>query len=260
MWYRKFFRINVASPIITMHRPITLQGLTLIELLMVIVSISILAVLSFPILGKAKTGSTAVTDINNLRQQTMAVYLYSTDNGDSTPWPNWLAGDIASTGVPRPGWLYTINPVAFNHQDKFKIETGLFWNILPDCRVYRCPMEDVNGSLFKQRDQQISSYGMNGAVCGYDLALPACVRLERFSPDAVAFWETDERVPYNFNDGANAPASNISTRHMRGAVYGAFDGSAAYIKFNLWTNEVAATNQNRLWCYPCAADGGKSLN
>jgi hypothetical protein len=101
---------------------------------------------------------------------------------------------------------------------------------------------------------------MNGAVCGYDLALPVCVQLQRFSPDAVAFWETDERVPYNFNDGANDPRSSVSTRHMLGAVYGAFDGSAAYIKFSAWTNEVAATNQNRLWCYPCAADGGKSLN
>jgi type II secretory pathway pseudopilin PulG len=149
MWYRKFFRVNVGSHVITTQRPITLQGFTLIELLLVIAGLIILAALLVPVLGKARVKSTAVTDLNNLKQQTMAVYLYSTDNEDFTPWPNWLAGDVAATGAPRPGWLYTLNPLALNHQDKFKIETGLLWNILHDRRIYRCPRDDMNCRLFK---------------------------------------------------------------------------------------------------------------
>ncbi len=232
-----------------------LKAFTLVELLVVIAIIAILAALLLPVFSKAKNKSVTAIDIGNLRQQTLAIHLYASDNSDITPWPNWLDGDVSSNGVPRPGWLYTINALAFNTQDKFKIQTGLFWNTIRDQRVYMCPMDDTNSPLFKQRDQQLSTYGMNGGVSGYDLKLSKCVNLASLAPEAVAFWEADEKVPYNFNDGANDPSSAVSTRHIEGAVYGAFDGSAAFIKLTTWTNEAASTVRNRLWCYPYTADG-----
>jgi prepilin-type N-terminal cleavage/methylation domain-containing protein len=231
------------------------KAFTLIELLVVIAIITILAALLLPVLSRAKIKSATVIDISNLRQQTMAVHLYATDNGDLAPWPNWLDGDVSSNGVPRPGWLYTINALAFNTQDKFNLKTGFFWNIIHDQRVYMCPMDDTNSALFKQRDQQLSTYGMNAGVSGYDLKLPTCVHLASLAPEAIAFWEADEKIPYNFNDGANDPSSAVSTRHIEGAVCSAFDGSATFIKLTTWTNEAASTIRNRLWCYPYTADG-----
>lgn len=231
------------------------KAFSLVELLVVIAVIGILAALLLPVFGKAKIKSVEAVDMGNLRQQALAVHLYATDNNDLTPWPNWLDGDVYSNGVARPGWLYTINPLAFNTQDKFKIQTGIFWSTLHDERVYMCPLDVTNTALFKQRDQQLSSYGMNGGVSGYDLKLSTCVRLSSLAPNAVAFWEADEKVPYNFNDGANDPSSDVSTRHIEGAVCSAFDGSAAFIKFTTWTNEAASTTRNRLWCYPYTADG-----
>ena len=34
-----------------------------------------------------------------------------------------------------------------------------------------------------------------------------------------------------------------------------FDGSANYVKLNLWYAQVQETNRNRLWCYPNSPDG-----
>jgi hypothetical protein len=36
-------------------------------------------------------GLVMMTDINNLKQQTTAMHLYASENGDILPWPNWAA-------------------------------------------------------------------------------------------------------------------------------------------------------------------------
>ena len=79
------------------------------------------------------------------------------------PWPNWLSGEV---DTPRDGWLYKID-LAANGPAQFKVETGLFWPVLHDPKMYFCPSDKTNSPLFQMRGQQISSYVMNGAVCGY---------------------------------------------------------------------------------------------
>jgi hypothetical protein len=116
-------------------------------------------------------------------------------------------------------------------------------------------MDYTNTPLFAQRGQQISSYVMNGAVCGYDRMLYSTMRMASLSPDAVAFWETDERYPDYFNDGVGRPSEGLSARHSQGAANSKFDGSASYIKFDVWYDMVEATSKNQLWCYPDSPDG-----
>jgi prepilin-type N-terminal cleavage/methylation domain-containing protein len=232
-----------------------IRGFTLIELLVVIAIIGILSALLLPVLSKAKNRASQVTDLNNLKQQTTALNLYATDNGDIIPWPNWDGGNS-----DRPGWLYTAD-LTVAGPGEYKVETGLFWNVMHNAKLYLCPMDDPTSLSFGERPQQISSYAMNGAVVGYpgilvDIRTITPVKLQRMQADDCAFWETDERTPSFFNDGANYPGEGVSTRHFEGAIQGTFGGAVSYIKLKDWNGYVDDPKRNRLWCNPNSPDGG----
>jgi len=222
---------------------------TLLELLVVIAIISILAAMLMPVLSRAKNRAAQTVDINNLKQQITALWVYTTDNNDVLPWPNWLQGDQPD----RPGWLYTIDPTAAG-PEKFKVETGVFWPTLHVKKLYICPMDNPDGWL-SDRGQQISSYVMNGAVIGYNRIIYPPVRASSMKPEDVAFWETDERFSNYFNDGASYPEEGVSLRHYQGAICAAFGSSVRYIKLNAWESQVNDPNKNHLWCYPGSPDG-----
>jgi hypothetical protein len=109
------------------------------------------------------------------------------------------------------------------------------------------------------RGQQISSYVMNGAVCGYALGLNPPLKLSRLSPGGVAFWEcanrTEQENEQLFNDGASSPDENTSARHGKVAIFGAFDGSARLMQLAVWAGKMEEPNANELWCYPGSTDG-----
>jgi len=232
------------------------QAFTLIELLVVIAIIAILAAMLLPALSKAKQRSYRAVDLNNLKQIGVATILVASDNDDVMPWANWASGEQQPN--PPQGWLYTLDSAA-SGTDQFKVQTGSFWPVLLNQKMYFCPSDDTNSALFKLRPQQISSYVMNGAVCGYGRGLNPPEKLAQMSPSGVAFWEcnnaTEDDNKKLFNDGASSPDENTSGRHGKVAVFAAFDGSARLMQLVEWTEKMNEAGPNELWCFPGSADG-----
>jgi prepilin-type N-terminal cleavage/methylation domain-containing protein len=237
------------------------RAFTLIELLVVIAIIAILAALLLPVLSQAKNSAGKVTDLNNLKQIMATVHVYTTDASDVLPPPNWDNGGFNGPQGTNTGWLYAVNLNA-SGTNRFYMETGLFWPILHDAKIYVCPNDDLqmwhwsnHDQVTEQRPQRLSSYAMNGAVIGFMRMIYPPVKLAAMQSEDCAFWETDQTEPYYFNDGANYPAEGVSGRHLQGGIQAVFDGSANYIKTNIWYEQVTDTNRNRLWCYPGSPDG-----
>jgi prepilin-type N-terminal cleavage/methylation domain-containing protein len=226
------------------------DALTLIELLVVIAILGILAALLLPAFTKARSQAAQTIDINNLKQISTAVQLYATDHRDFLPAPNWLTQDYSA----HVGWLYAFDQSA-SGSAQFKIDGGLIWPTIKDKRLYLCPMDNTNSGLFRQRDQQWSSYAMNGAVIGFVRTNFPAEKLTAMRADDVAYWETDEQDPSYFNDGANLPSEGVSARHLNGAIKATFGGSVGYIRLGAWYVQVYDTNKNNLWCYPGSPDG-----
>lgn len=225
----------------------THRAFTLVEMLVVIAIIGILAALLLPALSRAKNQGAKTTDINNLKQITVAVHIYAGDDNDVLPPPNWDGGAGNITG-----WLY--RPV--NSATNFDVTTGLLWPTLQHPNLYFCPMDGPSVPSFADRPQQISSYAMNGAVVGYYFHAYPPQKLSTMLPTDCAFWETDEKHPDYFNDGANWPGEGVSSRHQNGGIQAAFGGAVDYVRLADWYADVADTNKNRLWCYPGSPDGG----
>lgn len=223
------------------------RAFTLVELLVVIAVIAILATLLLPVLSKAKNRAAETTDINNLKQVSTSVHVYTADNNDVLPPPNWDRGIGSITG-----WLYQPD----ENSPVFNVKTGLLWPILQNAKVYFCPLDGPGTVGFSERQQQISSYVMNGAVIGYGFQVNPPVKLTAMQPGDCAYWEADERYPDYFNDGANVPAEGISERHQNGGIQTEFDGTTSHVRQADWYADVANTNKNWLWCYPGSADGG----
>jgi prepilin-type N-terminal cleavage/methylation domain-containing protein len=222
---------------------------TLIELLVVIAIITILASLLLPVLSRAKDQSVRTVDVNNLRQMIMALTMYGNENQDRPPWSNWRAGDAPN----RQGWLYTLNPEA-SGPAQFDPRTGAFWSTLLSSNMYFCP-RDKTSPGFNQRDQQCSTYVMNGAINGYSLDVFPVLKSSRMPPLGIVFWEPDQNDINNFNDGASSPDEGLTARHAQGGAYGEFNGAADFIKQRLWNIGVKQTNANQFWCYPDSYDG-----
>jgi len=225
------------------------DGFTLIELLVVIAIIAILASLLLPVLSRVKDQGVRTVDVNNVRQMIMALTMYGNENQDRPPWTNWREGDAPA----RQGWLYTINP-GVSGPAQFDPRTGALWPSMQSSNVYFCP-RDKYASTFSQREQQCSTYVMNGAMNGYSLNIYPPIKLNQMPPLGIVFWEPDENDINNFNDGASSPDEGLTARHAQGGVYGELNGAVAFMKQNAWNKGVAQTNANQFWCYPDSFDG-----
>ena len=234
---------------------------TLIELLVVIAIIAILASLLLPALASAKEKASRTYCINNNKQLAYAMTMYADEHQDFMPWPNW-GNDYG------PGWLY--QPVSGRAPDPLKtnelrfIDAGLFWPYLKERKVYNCPLDKTNHISWQKRGQRVSSYIMNGAVCGFGRYTGGrTYKLGAFNPAAYVLWEPDIKNfggVWDANKGHDASQfpneeEGVGRRHKRGAVITGFSGQVHFIKFETFQTEQKFNKPGLLWCVPDSKTG-----
>jgi prepilin-type N-terminal cleavage/methylation domain-containing protein len=264
-------RTSIASP--------WRAAFTLIELLVVIAIIAILAAMLLPALSKAKDKAQRTMCVNNLKQMSIATRMYADDWSDFLAWPNW---DNA-----KPGWLYTptnggppdINGPLFRASPVTAWKTGLWYKYMPNSKTFLCP-KDIKSPTYNttaapgpnSRANKLSSYVMNGAVCGYNGAQPRTAKsTQAWSTMCYLLWEPDENYggvgnpgAFTFNDAANYPDRNegIGRHHSnKGGQALAIGGHVLFISRETFTKESTGTTgggpggKTLLWWSPFSANG-----
>jgi type II secretory pathway pseudopilin PulG len=128
------------------------DGFTFVELLVVIVTVAILALLLLPALAGTKPNSQAFQCLENQRQLTLAWQMYAEDNNGRLPpnceageqptmqndsnilpggkWVQWCPGNVKNTSLPQ---LVT-SQISF-------IQNGLIYPYVKTVAVYKCPAD-----------------------------------------------------------------------------------------------------------------------
>lgn len=259
---------------------------TRVELLAVIATLGLLLLAGIPLRALQGNGesSTAVVDLNNVRQIMAAMNMYTVDHADRLPHPTW-------GGIPAgpDGWAYITEnkgrlpglpdriPSLGGMADKSAqmpwAGKGQIAPYLQSLEALECP-KDVQEradaqyyNRYVQRNCKITSYNWNGAILqGWPQGGLQSHKISGFQGTDILQWEANEIVSFNFNDAAANPVNGseaVSQRHGHGTAnvgapnegggagtVGYFGGQAKLMRHREFANLREAGGPNALLCGP----------
>jgi prepilin-type N-terminal cleavage/methylation domain-containing protein len=224
------------------------DGFTLIELLVVIAIIAILAALLLPTLTAAKEKAQRITCISNQKQMALAMLMYAQDSQEHLAFPNWDGGSVLG-----PGWLYGLGPslpdptvAPYTNAPFTAWKEGLWFQYMPNPKAYLCPVDIKSPTYLRARSlggrqNKLSSYVVDGAVCGFPFSpypYRSCKTSSAWSPMCWVFWEPDENAmgpgdpgAFEFNDGANYPNDKEGIGRLHSKKGGSITALAGHVQF-----------------------------
>jgi type II secretory pathway pseudopilin PulG len=252
------------------------QAFTLIELVVVVFTLALLGCIVLPALATAGDGGKRLVCFNNLKQLGMAAAMYGNDNRDFLAPPNWDGGG----GTATPGWLYTVtnNSIpdpgpggAYVTKPLAAYATGLWFQYVRDPRIYLCPV-DIESKTYTatnqgaRRPERLSSYVMNGAVCGYTTASRSCKITDAWSPSCYLLWGLDENAlglgnpgVFGFNDGSVFPSVSegmIERLHTwTGGEVLTVGGDVQFVSIQKFRTQSTAAGKSFAWWSPFSGAG-----
>jgi prepilin-type N-terminal cleavage/methylation domain-containing protein len=149
----------------------THRGFTLIELLVVIAIIAFLAAILFPVFAAAKDSAKGSQCLSNLKQVSMAFFLYAGDNDDMLPrrdgclrgklgQPNPNAVGCDGNDGPGPAWTNWGQRL-----NSYKWQVWI-WDYVRTIEVFRCPSRTPNSDLWNYGGELNNAYALNIALSG----------------------------------------------------------------------------------------------
>ncbi len=136
---------------------------------------------------------------------------------------------------------------------------------MPNPKTYVCSL-DSKSKYYAARANKLSTYIMNGAVCGFsDSPFRSAKITQVWSPMCYIQWEPDEKLgnppigAFAYNDASSFPDRNegIGRLHTKGGIVLAVGGHVQFIDVNLFFREQtnAPTAKGLLWWNPWTKNG-----
>ena len=209
-----------------MEGPQNRREFTLIELVVVVAIIGILASMMLASLVMSQLKGRQAACINNIRQLTLAVEMYTSEWNGHFPFCTDGGGGAGQTG----GWVYYDTfPTSQGDIADFDVRQGTLWKYVQAEGVYRCPADETNSQC---------SYGANGDTI--DLANARSRKVAAVpQPSETPYYLEEGAVSETTNDGFfniwwDDPATpgpdpdHVVNRHNEGSVYSYCDGHVTW--------------------------------